>query len=285
MKTIPSGLASSANSKFTTFATALKITRPDGTIFGFTSSDKDQEFSGVNYLANPGLDLTGISIAASASVGNLELSTLHDGTIFTDAQILGGVWRNSKFVVFRYDWETPSHGIDTLLSGVFGECTIKQNSVVIELRDWRQFLQQTVGDASSKTCRARLGDVRCKKDLTSFTYTGTLTSVTSSQVFTDTSRVEAAAWFDEGEITFTSGQNSGLGIVSKIKTFETGGKFTLALPLYGIVAIGNTYSVIAGCRKRLQEDCRDKFDNVLNFVGEPHRPGIDVVTQSPTASI
>jgi len=38
---------------------------------------------------------------------------------------------------------------------------------------------------------------------------------------------------------------------------------------------------VAGCRKRLDEDCRLKFDNVLNFQGEPHRPTVDAITETP----
>lgn len=278
MKTLPTALAAHVATRDTKLATALKITRADATVFGFTSHDIDDIVSGVTYSANPGLLATDIVTSANAAVGNLELTTLHDGTLFTVADILGGVWRNAAFTIFRYNWSSLTDGIDTLMTGTLGEITINQNNVVVELRDLRQYLQQAVGDASSKTCRARLGDARCTKNLTSFTYTGTLTGVTSKQVFRDSGRGEAVNWFDEGEITFTSGANSGRS--AKVKSYAADGTFTLALPLLGTVAIGNTYSAIAGCRKRLDEDCKTKFNNVINFVGEPHRQGINNLTQS-----
>ena len=198
MKTLPTNLDAHIATRETTLATALKITREDATVFGFTTHDVSDPVDGVTYSANPGLDVTDIVIAANAAVGNMELTTLHDGTVFTTADILNGVWRNAAFIIFRYNWASLADGIDTLLSGTFGEATLRQNTVVVELRDLRQYLQQSVGDASSKTCRARLGDARCAKVLTSFTYTGTLTGVTSNQVFQDTSRAEAVNWFDEG---------------------------------------------------------------------------------------
>lgn len=283
MKTLPSALATHVATRSTTLATALKITRTDGEIFGFTTHDVDDVVSGVTYSSNPGLETTDIVISANAAVGNLELKTLHDGTVFTTADVLGGVWRNAEFLIFRYNWASLGDGIDTLMAGTFGEFELKQNCVVAELRDLRQYLQQSVGDASSRNCRARLGDARCRKDLTSFTYTGTLTGVTSNQVFRDSARTEALAWFDEGEITFTSGPNNGLS--AKVKSYAADGTFTLALPFLGTVAIGHTYSAVAGCRKRLEEDCRDKFDNVLNFVGEPHRKGIKDITKSALPSV
>lgn len=264
-------------------AYALKITRTDAQVFGFTSHDVDDVVSGVTYAANPGLNVTAIVIAANAAVGNLELRTLHDGTVFTLKDVLNGVWRNAAFQIFRYNYAALTAGIDTILAGTLGEFELRDGELVVELRDLRQYLQQPVGEASSKTCRYRLGDDRCRKDLTAFTVNGTLTSVTSNQVFRDNSRTEAADWFGEGEITFTGGAND--GIRAKVKDYAANGTFTLALPLLGTVAIGDTYTAIAGDRKRLEEDCRDKFDNVVNFGGEPHRRGIDNVTQRATADV
>jgi len=283
VKTLPTNLDAHIATRETTLATALKITREDATVFGFTTHDVSDPVDGVTYSANPGLDVTDIVIAANAAVGNMELTTLHDGTVFTTADILNGVWRNAAFIIFRYNWASLADGIDTLLSGTFGEATLRQNTVVVELRDLRQYLQQSVGDASSKTCRARLGDARCAKVLTSFTYTGTLTGATSNQVFRDSARAEEVNWFDEGEITWTGGANDGLS--AKIKSHAADGTFTLALPMYGTVAIGDTYSVVAGCRKRLAEDCVAKFDNVLNFVGEPHRQGLNDLTKAAAPSV
>ncbi len=277
MKTLPTNLAAHVATKLTTLATALKVTREDGTVFGFTTHDVDDVVSSVTYSANPGLDVTDIVIAANAAVGNMELTTLHDGSVFTTADLLNGLWDNAAFSIFRYNWASLADGIDTLLVGTFGEATLQRNSVVIELRDLRQYLQQPVGAASSKTCRARLGDAKCGKSLAAFTYTGAVTEVTDNQVFKDVYRSDAgepATWFDEGVLTWTSGANNGVSV--KIKSYVVDW-FTLALPMRGTITVGDTYSAIAGCRKRLAEDCDAKFDNVLNFQGEPHRQGINDV--------
>jgi uncharacterized phage protein (TIGR02218 family) len=283
MKTLPVALATHVALGRTTLATAIRITRTDGEVFAFTSHDVDDSVSGVTYRGNPGLDVSALVAAANLSVGNLELTTLHDGSVFTTAEIFAGVWRNAAFTIFRYNWASLTDGIDTLLAGTFGEVTLRQNTVVVELRALTQYVQQGLGDTFSKNCRARLGDARCAKNLTAFTYTGTLTTVTSSQVFRDSARAEAVNWFDEGEIEFTSGACDGLR--AKVKSYAANGTFTLAVPLYITPGIGDSYTAIAGCRKRLQEDCRDKFDNVLNFVGEPHAQGLDDLTQAAVADV
>lgn len=295
MKIIPVALAAAYATRQTSVAHALKVVRPDATIYGFTSHDIDDDIDGVTYSANPGLDPTAIEIAANAAVGNLELSTLHDGTVFTTGDVLGGVWRNADFVIFRYNWASlPADltEVETLMTGTFGEVELRLGKVVVELRDLRQRLQESIGSVSSKTCRYRLGSTDknngglCLKDVSGapFTVTGALTHVQpGNQVFRDSSRAEGAAWFDEGELTFTSGPNA--GIRRKVKTFSTGdGTFTLALPLYGTVAVGQTYTATSGCLKRREEDCLGKYGNVLNFGGEPDRKGINDLIKPAAAS-
>lgn len=285
VKSMDSGILAHYASDSTTLAHALKITRRDSQVFGFTSADQNATIAGVVYNANPGLKVTSIVTSSGAAVGNMEITTIHDGTTFATSEILGGVWRNAAFQIFRYNHQSIGQGIDILLAGNLGEITIRENLLVIELRDLRQMLQQALGSLSSKQCRYRLGSSNksagglCMKDVTGapFKVSGTLTGVTSKQVFRDSARTEAADYFGEGMLTWTSGANSGLQ--AKVKSYASDGTFTLALPMLGTVAIGNTYNVVAGCRKRRDEDCVTKFNNVLNFGGEPDRPGVDALTK------
>lgn len=275
MKTLPAALAAHVVGQSTTLAPALKITRLDGQVFAFTGASRDVVIDGVTYTASQGLDISSVEIAAGLAVSNLELATLDDGSLFSRAEILGGVWRNASFLLFRYNWASPSDGIDTLMVGTVGEVEIRSNTIVAELRGLQQYLQQPIGSVSSRTCRARLGDSLCGVNLASYTVSGTVTSVTDRQVFADSGRAEADDYFGEGILTFTSGPMNGQQ--HKVKSFS-GGTFTLALPALQTVTVGTTYSVVAGCRKRLGEDCKVKFSNVLNFQGEPHLPGIDALT-------
>ena len=235
------------------------------------------------YSAFPGLDVSELAIAAGTGVGTLELKALNDGTIFSTSEVFNGLWRNATFELFRYNFEDIADGKLPMLSGKLGEASIRDDHLIIELRDWRQYLQQKVGSASSKTCRYRVGDAKCGIDLDlddpSFTVTGTLTSVTSNRVFRDSVRAEAADWFGEGSITFTTGNNQ--GVPFKIRSYAADGTFTLALPVFSTVQVGDEYIAVVGCRKRFEEDCVTKFDNELNFGGEPHRKGFNGVVQRP----
>jgi len=102
------------------------------------------------------------------------------------------------------------------------------------------------------------------------TLTGTLTGATDTSNFADTSRTEADDFWTFGLLTFTSGNNIGIGIEVK--------DYTLSTPF--TVAVGDTYEVHAGCDK-IFTTCKTKFDNVFNFRGEPHVPGTDHVLRYP----
>jgi uncharacterized phage protein (TIGR02218 family) len=282
MKTIPSGLATHYALQANSLAQALRITRTDAQVFAFTSADRDVTISSVLYQSRPGLAVTSLSLSAGLNVDNLEITTLDDGSVFSQADVLQGRWRNADFVLFEYNWASPSDGINSLMAGTIGEVYLRRGMVVAELRGLQQYLQQPVGNVSTKNCRARLGDSLCTVNLAPFTFTGSVTAVASNQVFTDSTKAQAAEYFTDGSLTWTSGPNAGLKV--KVKSFASS-VFTLSLPMLQTVAIGHTFSVVAGCTKRFTEDCKNKFNNVLNFQGEPHRPTVDDITKSPRAAV
>ena len=271
---VPTALAANYLLETSTLAIGMLITRTDAAVYGLTSADVATTISGVAYT--PGLDPKNIDLSAGLSVDNLELTILDDTSLITRIDALEGIWRNASFLIFEYNYVTPTDGINPLIAGVFGEITLGLGIINVELRGLQQALQQTIGAMSSKTCRARLGDAQCLKPLGPLTVTGTLTNVASRQVFTDTARTEADDYFAEGLFTFTTGVCAGL--TQKVKIYAAD-VFTLSLPMIQLPSVGDAYSVIAGCRKRLPEDCVTKFNNVLNFDGEYHLPGPDAMTK------
>lgn len=95
-------------------------------------------------------------------------------------------------------------------------------------------------------------------------------------------------YYGEGDVLFTSGECEGLQM--KVKTYLNTGGFTLMLPMFKLIQVGDTFDAVAGCRKRHARtlanpsgvsDCIDKFNNILNFDGEPHGRGQDVLTAPP----
>lgn len=291
MKTIPAGLQTHYESGSTKLALAVRITRADGVILGMTSHERDHTIDGVDYIATHGMEASQVITSAGLSVDNLEMRTLDDGTIFDRADVMGGRWNGAKFLIFRYCWADVSLGIEALAAGVFGNVTLQQGAIVAELRGIQQYLQQAVSNVTTKTCRARLADYPtpngknlCRLESAAWIENGTVTAVASRSVFTAAGTPNASTddYYGEGIVTWVTGLNAGLQ--QKVRTQSTSAVFTLILPMRQDIGVGDTFTVIAGCRGRLQEDCRDKFDNVLNFQGEPHLPGVDALTAAPDVS-
>lgn len=294
MKTLPAALAAHYATGATTTAYALRVTRTDGEVFGFTSATESATIDGVLYDATQGLDISSIVTSAGFAVDNLELTTLDDGTLFTATDVLGGRWQNAAFLIFRYNWASVDDGSEPIMAGTVGNVELRRGSIVAELRGLQQYLQQPIGNVTTRTCRARFADFPsanqnnlCRLTAADYTETGEVTAVTSRQVFTvdfgSLSPSPPEDYFGEGVLTWTSGTHQGLRV--KVKSYTAAGVVGLMLPLPADPEVGATFEIVAGCRKRLQEDCRDKFDNVLNFQGEPHLPGVDFLTANPDASV
>jgi hypothetical protein len=78
--------------------------------------------------------------------------------------------------------------------------------------------------------------------------------------------------FDGGLLTITSGPNA--NISREVKAYSPG-VITLQLPFPFALTGTETYSLLAGCGKRFAEDCVDRYENGVNFRGEPHVPGMN----------
>jgi uncharacterized phage protein (TIGR02218 family) len=246
-------------------------------VFAYTSAADSVTIDGTTYDATQGLTISSLVNTEGLAVDNLELTTLDDGTVFTKTEVFGGIWKGASFVISRYITTHPEYGVEYLLAGTLGEVRLTTGRVTIELRGLQQYLQQPVGSVTSATCRARLGDSHCTVALGPLTKTGSLTTVTDRYTFRDSTRTEADDYFGEGIITFTSG--ACLGMSAKIRSYTSATKeFVLTLGMITDLQVGDTYTAIAGCRKRFQEDCITRYSNGINFQGEPHMPGIDQIT-------
>ncbi len=61
---------------------------------------------------------------------------------------------------------------------------------------------------------------------------------------------------------------------------DDGDTITLWQPMADAIAVGDAFSVSAGCDKRFST-CRDRFDNIANFRGFPQMPGNDFALSYP----
>jgi uncharacterized phage protein (TIGR02218 family) len=281
-KTISTELKAHLALETTTLAWCWKVTRRDNEVFGFTSIDRDLTVDGVTYEAASGITPSQIESRLDTSVPNLELTSFLDSERITEADLLAGKWDAANVVIFEVNYADLSQGITVLRTGTIGEVTAGATTFRAEQRGLAQLLQQSIGRVFAAACDANLGDARCKLDLAPLTVTGTIDLLNSRRIFGDSGRSEVEDRFGAGVITWLTGANAGLSM--EIAQFHVGGGIVLHLPMPYDIAIGDTYSMVPGCRKRRTEDCSVKFNNVVNHRGFPDVPGNDKVLGNATAS-
>ncbi len=261
-----------------TLVMCWKITpRAPGTVTGFTEHLTDIDFAGLTYKARSGFSPTAIRQSSDLAVDNFDVDFLLDFDGTEEADLIGGLYDFADIEVFLVNYNDLTMGSIPMIRGTIGEITINRGQANAEIRGLAQALQQGVLEQYSPTCRADLGDSECKVNLAAFTVTGSLTSLTSNKQFADSSRTEANDHFNGGLLTWTSGNNNQLKM--EVKDFNgANGEFTLYQAMPKPIQVGDTYSVYRGCDKTLAT-CKNIFNNVVNFRGEPHVPGRDQILQ------
>jgi len=149
------------------------------------------------------------------------------------------------------------------------ECTVAGASAATE-PEWPTTVGDTIedGDATWQCKQAR-------------TLQGMVTAVTNNRVFFDTNTVWNATlatqddYFNYGLLTWLTGDNADYEMEVKDWKYPER-EFTLVEVMPYTIQVGDTFEVYPGCDKRLAT-CRDKWDNIDNFRGEPYTPGMDSV--------
>jgi len=145
----------------------------------------------------------------------------------------------------------------TTQNGWLYKCTVSGTSDVSEPA-WPTTLGATIADGGA-TWEA----------IYPYVQTGTVDSSANKYSFVDTTRTEAAEWWAQGKLEFTSGDNT--GVIVDVKQSSTTITIKQEVP-FDIIA-GDGYTITVGCRKRLSTDCVGKFANVHNNQSFPYIPG------------
>jgi uncharacterized phage protein (TIGR02218 family) len=254
----------------------LRIVPTAGSPIYLTDHPRDLSIGGHTYLSTSGYQFTGYSATAGFSPASVDLEGISGASGVTRAAVGSGLFDGARCYVFATSWVAPVEDQEPITAGIFGKATLLDERYQIGGVSLIDALNQTVGQTYGAQCPKAFGGQEyggCMVNLAANgnTVTGALTSVTSASVFADSGRAEAADTFGAGTIQFTSGPNAGLKPL-EIKSFAAGVVTTFE-PFYYLPAVGNTYSMVRGCRKRLS-DCQARAggSNVLNFGGFPWIP-------------
>jgi uncharacterized phage protein (TIGR02218 family) len=283
MPTIPAALQTKLDLGVTTLARCWIITRDDGVVQGFTEHDEDVVVGGVICLAGSGLAGSEATAKLGLAVDGSEMSgALSDDTLNED-DLAAGRYDAAGVELWLVDWSEPDLLV-LLAKGTLGEVKREGTAFVAEMRGLSQKLAEDSGRLFTSNCSADLGDARCTVDFSNAAYhgSGTVAALSAVSAFTANGLdTFDGGWFTAGKLTFTGGANAGLAIEVKSHGKSAGGvSVTLWQAMAQPIAVGDTFSVTAGCDKRFAT-CLNRFNNAANFRGFPQIPGNDFVISYP----
>lgn len=153
---------------------------------------------------------------------------------------------------------------DVIFVGQIRDVSFKGVAAQVKCVGFEHFLSKTIPAWRYQiTCNHQVFDVNCALDSNLFKTTETITLDSTKTVLTGTAfGLEDDGFFIGGQVVF--------GVESRTIVEHVGTAITL---MYKMIELADTDSVDAfpGCDQRA-ETCRDKYDNILNFLGMPFIP-------------
>ena len=256
-----------------TLAWCWRLSRRDGVVIGLTSHDRNLTVGGLVYRAAPGMKPSALETSDSLDMETLDL----EGGLASDAiaadDLDAGRWDGAELELFVTDWTAADAAPVTVARGSLGAVERRGTAFTAELQGVTRMLDRPVCPATSPSCRAMLGDRACRVDLAPRTHFRRVVAVAGRIVTLDS----AVAAMDFGELMWIEGANCGLAspVIAADGAalhLAEGPPLAAALPL--------RVRLIEGCDKQLAT-CTARFGNAVNFRGEAHLPGNDLLTRSP----
>lgn len=181
MRSISADLKAHLAQQYHTLATCWRVTLHTSEVRCFTNHDQDLIVGGETYRASSGYNANEVQSDDALNVSNMEVAGMLIDDSMTEEELSTGLWDYAKIQVFLVNWADLTQGKVILRSGRLGEVSTGKQTFRAELRGLTQAYTRVIGELTSPSCRASLGDHRCQVDLfggsPSLAVTGVVTGV------------------------------------------------------------------------------------------------------------
>lgn len=245
------------------------------------------------YLPAQGFTPSAIEGNSNLSTDNLEVTSFLEVGAISDTDLRAGVYDACKIEIRLVNYNDLTMGDLKLRTGTVGNVVVKNGIGQFEIRGLIYRTQIAIGKLFGPTCRAELGDSDCGIDLRQWNQNGSVLTATDHRQFNPNSGLvmrgsatpfspAITGWFSAGIITWTSGAN--LGFSMEVSSWN-GTTLLLFESMPFAIAPGDTFVISPGCNllSGAGGDCFNKFNNIINFRGEPFIPGMDQLVIYPNA--
>jgi uncharacterized phage protein (TIGR02218 family) len=254
----------------TTLVNCCLITLKNNSQIAFTDYQQDLEINNQLYHANGVFNISAINTFNFLQPDNLNMKNFIDHQLITFEDVNLGLYENAIIKIFQVDYTKPSKIFLMKYEGLIGEIKIENNQISAEVNGLEIKIDKNIVDIYSPNCRANLGDKKCKVDLTKFSSNCNITEIIDGRTILFNAKQKFVdGFFDYGFLLIDKQVK-----VEIIKHYQQ--SLILRFPLNIKLDLTKSYVIIAGCNKEFS-CCYNKFNNALNFRGEPHLPGIEKI--------
>jgi uncharacterized phage protein (TIGR02218 family) len=251
-----------------------RIERADGVTIGLTTHDRRLRIAGLDYQPEPGIRPSAIEQRRGIGGTTMDVEGALSSAAIAEDDLAQGRWDGARLTLIVADWQDAGARWLVVAEGALGAVTSDGRGFSAALSGKLPELALPVAPETSAECRAELGDRDCRVALAAHQRVARVTAVDGHAVTVDAALAEGDYLF--GRLRWIDGAMRG---TSAAIIAQAGGVLTLARSADRAVA-GERVALIAGCDKRLAT-CATRFANAENFRGEPHLPGIDLLTRFP----
>ena len=259
-------------------ATFWRIERRDGCVLGFTSHDRDLWFDGVSHRAAPGMVPSAIRRNASITNDSAEVEGALAHDAIRAADLAAGRYDGALFAIGVVDWETLEFAV--LYHGEAGAIAEEGGGFRAELQSAKAALQTDLIPRTSPTCRAAFCGNGCDLSASRFTHEAQCDLIDHDAGLVRFTDGPAPELLRDGFVRWIDGPHAGLSM--QILQSDVNGQM-LDQQLDDALLVGARALLREGCDHTLAT-CQQRFNNALNFQGEPFLPGNDLLARYPTAS-
>ena len=279
--------------------------KPTDDPIGLTSNTRDMTLPGhsITFLSAAGMIPSEIS-QSFGEAATMEFQGLYSDNLFSAEDFLNGKFIDAFVEIFASPWDDVNLGELVFFTGNLAELEHHDTYFKGEVRGLSARLSQEVGPVTSRSCRVEFRSAACGHTASTVTiggntfniqYSGTLGGnvIQSTRSFLTVSLnpwpnpIIPQNYFQNGKVTIDGVTRQ----IASSTSFVQGGDpapevpLTLRLtrPFPFTPQLGDAVTITAGCNKRV-EDCR-KFNNIVNFRGEPYVPGIEVINKVPPPTL
>ena len=233
----------------------------------------------VSEISTGGWLVTPAYEAPGAYEGQDSSSPLFGGLGLQEALLQGaldGAYLTMSRLIFP-SWDNPGQFAPIILfyGRVADISSIGYSKIQIQVKSFLELLDMYYPwQLYQSACSWALYDTNCQADPANFVQGGVVEASPGNTPLTFlTNLTQPDGWFTLGKIQMTSGVCAPQ--LRSIKIYQ-GAAITLMVPFVGAPAAGDSFQAWAGCDRQMGT-CATKFNNLMNFGGQPFIPAPSTV--------